>query len=196
MHLLAVLPDALGVHKRRGSSMRGTLTPRIVPVRFGDASTIFSDASSFSSPKNILDNYYSVFSRRQYDLVQPDIWYQMTWPEHRCSITSRALTRVLASLVRHNGRWREGSSASSPPGQESWSIVFWRVTAETSPTAAIPVYPRGVSGRLRVRLAVAVSGRIRSRYGHGQSGSSFRLGDHERDARTNTFRRLIIRSGA
>jgi hypothetical protein len=43
---------------------------------FGDASTIFSKESSFSSPKNILDNYYSVYSGAGMTWYKFDLWYQ------------------------------------------------------------------------------------------------------------------------
>ncbi len=61
----------------RGTArQRGTLTCTYRSCNFGDASTIFSDASSFSSPKNILDNYYSVFSGAGMTWYKFDIWYQ------------------------------------------------------------------------------------------------------------------------
>ncbi len=55
---------------------RGTLTCTYRSCNFGDASTIFSDGSSFTSPKNILDNYYSVFSGAGMTWYKFDIWYQ------------------------------------------------------------------------------------------------------------------------
>ncbi len=61
---------------RGAARQRGTLTCTYRSCNFGDASTIFSDASSFSSPKNILDNYYSVFSGAGMTWYKFDIWYQ------------------------------------------------------------------------------------------------------------------------
>jgi hypothetical protein len=43
---------------------------------FGDASTLFSPTATFSQPKNILDNYYSVFSGAGMTWYKFDIWYQ------------------------------------------------------------------------------------------------------------------------
>jgi hypothetical protein len=43
---------------------------------FGDSSTLFSPSATFSMPKNILDNYYSVFSGAGMTWYKFDIWYQ------------------------------------------------------------------------------------------------------------------------
>jgi len=43
---------------------------------FGDASTLFSPTATFSQPKNVLDNYYSVFSGAGMTWYKFDIWYQ------------------------------------------------------------------------------------------------------------------------
>lgn len=43
---------------------------------FGDASTIFSNVSSYTSPQAIYDNYYSVYSGAGMTWYKFDIWYQ------------------------------------------------------------------------------------------------------------------------
>ena len=43
---------------------------------FGDASTIFSNQQSYTSPQAIFDNYYSVFSGAGTTWYKFDIWYQ------------------------------------------------------------------------------------------------------------------------
>jgi len=43
---------------------------------FGDSSTLFSPTATFSLPKNILDNYYSVFSGAGMTWYKFDLWYQ------------------------------------------------------------------------------------------------------------------------
>jgi len=66
----------------RWAFMRGAarqhagLTATYRSCNFGDASTIFSKGSSFSSPQNLLDNYYSVFSGAGMTWYKFDIWYQ------------------------------------------------------------------------------------------------------------------------
>lgn len=66
----------------RWAFMRGAarqhkgLTATYRSCNFGDSSTIFSDAQSYHAPKNILDNYYSVFSGAGMTWYKMDIWYQ------------------------------------------------------------------------------------------------------------------------
>jgi hypothetical protein len=43
---------------------------------FGDSSTIFSEQSSFTKPRNILDNYYSVYSGAGMSWYKFDVWHQ------------------------------------------------------------------------------------------------------------------------
>lgn len=66
----------------RWAFMRGAarqhkgLTATYRSCNFGDSSTIFSDAQSYHAPKNLLDNYYSVFSGAGMTWYKMDIWYQ------------------------------------------------------------------------------------------------------------------------
>ena len=52
------------------------LTATYRSCNFGDSATIFSEQSSYTKPKNILDNYYSVFSGAGMTWYKMDIWYQ------------------------------------------------------------------------------------------------------------------------
>jgi len=54
----------------------GNTTCTYRSCNFGDASTIFSDTQSYHAPRNILDNYYSVFSGAGMTWYKFDIWYQ------------------------------------------------------------------------------------------------------------------------
>jgi hypothetical protein len=66
----------------RWAFMRGAarqhqrLTATYRSCNFGDSATIFSQAGSFSSPRNILDNYYSVYSGAGMTWYKFDLWYQ------------------------------------------------------------------------------------------------------------------------
>lgn len=61
----------------RGIARQGRqLTATYRSCNFGDASTIFSNTSSYHSPQNILDNYYSVYSGAGMTWYKFDIWYQ------------------------------------------------------------------------------------------------------------------------
>jgi len=66
----------------RWAFMRGAarqhkgLTATYRSCNFGDSSTIFSDTQSYHAPKNLLDNYYSVFSGAGMTWYKMDIWYQ------------------------------------------------------------------------------------------------------------------------
>lgn len=61
---------------RGAARQHANLTATYRSCNFGDSSTIFSKGSSFSSPQNILDNYYSVYSGAGMTWYKFDIWYQ------------------------------------------------------------------------------------------------------------------------
>lgn len=61
---------------RGGARQRETMTATYRSCNFGDASTIFSKQQSYTSPRNFLDNYYSVFSGAGMTWYKFDIWYQ------------------------------------------------------------------------------------------------------------------------
>ena len=54
----------------------GHLTATYRSCNFGDSATIFSVAQSYTSPRNMLDNYYSVYSGAGMTWYKMDIWYQ------------------------------------------------------------------------------------------------------------------------
>jgi len=61
---------------RGAARQHGVSTATYRSCNFGDSSTIFSKGSSFCSPQNLLDNYYSVFSGAGMTWYKFDIWYQ------------------------------------------------------------------------------------------------------------------------
>lgn len=61
---------------RGAARQRQVLTCTYRSCNFGDSSTIFSDTQSYTSPRNIFDNYYSVFSGAGMTWYKMDIWYQ------------------------------------------------------------------------------------------------------------------------
>jgi len=61
---------------RGAARQNGGLTATYRSCNFGDASTIFSEQSSYTKPKNILDNYYSVFSGAGMTWYKMDLWHQ------------------------------------------------------------------------------------------------------------------------
>lgn len=61
---------------RGAARQNGGLTATYRSCNFGDASTIFSEQQSFTKPRHILDNYYSVFSGAGMTWYKMDIWYQ------------------------------------------------------------------------------------------------------------------------
>ncbi len=61
---------------RGAARQHGTLAATYRSCNFGDSSTIFSNSSSFHTPQNLLDNYYSVFSGAGMTWYKFDIWYQ------------------------------------------------------------------------------------------------------------------------
>lgn len=61
---------------RGAARQHGGLTATYRSCNFGDSATIFSDASTYSRPRNLLDNYYSVFSGAGMTWYKFDIWHQ------------------------------------------------------------------------------------------------------------------------
>ena len=62
---------------RGAARQNGGLTATYRSCNFGDSSTIFSETGRASpKPRNILDNYYSVFSGAGMTWYKMDIWYQ------------------------------------------------------------------------------------------------------------------------
>ncbi len=61
---------------RGAARQNGGLTATYRSCNFGDSSTIFSDRQSYTRPRNILDNYYSVFSGAGMTWYKFDIWHQ------------------------------------------------------------------------------------------------------------------------
>ena len=57
---------------RQGRKMTATYRS----CNFGDSATMFTVVSSYTQPKNILDNYYSVYSGAGMTWYKFDIWYQ------------------------------------------------------------------------------------------------------------------------
>jgi hypothetical protein len=61
---------------RGAARQHGGVTMTYRSCNFGDSSTIFSEQSSYTKPKNILDNYYSVFSGAGMTWYKMDVWHQ------------------------------------------------------------------------------------------------------------------------
>ncbi|MBI3858084.1 MAG: hypothetical protein HY293_20580 [Planctomycetes bacterium] len=61
---------------RGAARQNGGLTATYRSCNFGDASTIFSESQSYTKPKNILDNFYSVFSGAGMTWYKMDLWHQ------------------------------------------------------------------------------------------------------------------------
>ena len=61
---------------RGAARQNGGIAATYRSCNFGDSSTIFSVASSYTKPQNILDNYYSVYSGAGMTWYKMDIWYQ------------------------------------------------------------------------------------------------------------------------
>jgi len=61
---------------RGAARQHGILAATYRSCNFGDASTLFSNGSSYHTPQNILDNYYSVFSGAGMTWYKFDMWYQ------------------------------------------------------------------------------------------------------------------------
>jgi hypothetical protein len=61
----------------RGTARQGDhLTATYRSSNFGDSATMYSETATYSTPKNILDNYYSVYSGSGATWYKFDIWYQ------------------------------------------------------------------------------------------------------------------------
>lgn len=61
----------------RGAARQGDhLTATYRSCNFGDSATIFSITQSYTSPRNLLDNYYSVYSGAGMTWYKFDLWYQ------------------------------------------------------------------------------------------------------------------------
>jgi hypothetical protein len=61
---------------RGAARQNGGLTATYRSCNFGDASTIFSETQSFTKPRNILDNFYGVYSGAGMTWYKMDLWYQ------------------------------------------------------------------------------------------------------------------------
>jgi hypothetical protein len=61
---------------RGAARQNGGMTATYRSCNFGDASTIFSEQSSYTKPRNILDNFYSVYSGAGMTWYKFDIWHQ------------------------------------------------------------------------------------------------------------------------
>lgn len=61
---------------RGAARQNGGMTATYRYYRFGDSVTSFSESQTFSAPRNILDNYYSVFSGPGVTWGKMDIWYE------------------------------------------------------------------------------------------------------------------------
>jgi len=61
---------------RGAARQNGGLTATYRYYRFGDSLTSFSESSTFSGPRNILDNYYSVYSGPGVAWGKLDTWYE------------------------------------------------------------------------------------------------------------------------
>jgi len=120
---------------RGAARQHGGLTGTYRSCNFGDSSTIFANTSSFHSPQNILDNYYSVFSGAGMTWYKFDIWYQYM-----------AGSSLFYHEQGHDEYWRPGGTAVagirevqlSPKGK----LVdrFLRVTAD-NPDRGSPFTP-------------------------------------------------------
>lgn len=61
----------------RGAARQyGGLTATYRSCNFGDASTLFSEAQSYTKPRNILDNFYGVYSGAGMTWYKMDLWHQ------------------------------------------------------------------------------------------------------------------------
>lgn len=71
-----------GILPMRWAFMRGAarqrdgLTASYRSCNFGDSATMFSVTQSYTSPRNLLDNYYSVYAGAGMTWYKFDIWYQ------------------------------------------------------------------------------------------------------------------------
>ncbi len=61
---------------RGAARQNGGLTATYRSCNFGDSATLFSEQQSYTKPRNIFDNYYSVYSGAGMTWYKMDIWYQ------------------------------------------------------------------------------------------------------------------------
>jgi hypothetical protein len=61
---------------RGAARQHNSLSATYRSCNFGDSATIFSITQSYTSPRNFLDNYYSVYSGAGMTWYKMDIWYQ------------------------------------------------------------------------------------------------------------------------
>jgi hypothetical protein len=61
---------------RGAARQNGGLTATYRYYRYGDSLTSFSESQTFSAPRNILDNYYSVYSGPGVAWGKMDMWYE------------------------------------------------------------------------------------------------------------------------
>jgi hypothetical protein len=61
---------------RGAARQNGGMTVAYRSCNFGDASTLFSETQSYTKPRNILDNYYSVYSGAGMTWYKMDLWHQ------------------------------------------------------------------------------------------------------------------------
>lgn len=61
---------------RGAARQHGAITATYRSCNFGDSATIFSEQSAYTMPKNILDNYYSVYSGAGMTWYKMDVWHQ------------------------------------------------------------------------------------------------------------------------
>ena len=61
---------------RGAARQHGGLTATYRSSNFGDAATMFSVTQSYTGPKNIYDNFYSVYSGAGMTWYKMDVWYQ------------------------------------------------------------------------------------------------------------------------
>jgi hypothetical protein len=61
---------------RGAARQNGGLTATYRSCNFGDSSTLFCETMSYTKPRNILDNFYGVYSGAGMTWYKMDIWYQ------------------------------------------------------------------------------------------------------------------------
>src|SRR5262249_23555836 len=61
---------------RGAARQHGGLTATYRSCNFGDSATMFSEIQSYTKPRNILDNFYSVYSGAGMTWYKMDLWHQ------------------------------------------------------------------------------------------------------------------------
>jgi hypothetical protein len=61
---------------RGGARQWGAMSATYRSCNFGDSATIFTKQQSYTSPRNLFDNYYSVYSGAGMTWYKFDVWYQ------------------------------------------------------------------------------------------------------------------------